>query len=204
MIMLTAWGTMGRCLLVIVLIGVLSCSTSPKRYSQPKYKELPVPVTVEPEIVTTVPETPARIDLPSTTPEPRFYIHRVRWQGETLSIIAKWYTGSWKNWMALSNVNPTLDLNRIVIGTNILIPEDLLKSHKPMPFSFLSSSVPKKRVQTVTSRKPSTTSGTAELFGPIDHDQPSTESGVVEIFGPIENDLSSFDSDTIELFKPIE
>ena len=113
-------------------------------------------------------------------------------------------TGNWKNWKALSKVNPTLDLNRIVIGANILIPEDLLKSHKPMPFSFLSSSVPKKRVQTITSKKPSTTSGTAELFGPIDYDQPSTESGVVEIFGPIENDLSSFDSDTIELFKPIE
>jgi hypothetical protein len=202
--MLTAWGTMARGLLVIVLIGLLSCSTFPKRYSQPKYKELPVPVTVEPEIVAAVPETPSKIEPPSTTPEPLFYIHRVRWQGETLSIIAKWYTGSLKNWKGLSNVNPTLDLNRIVIGTNILIPEDLLKSHKPMPFSFLSSSVPKKRVQPVTSKEPSIASATAELFGPIDNDQLSTESGMVELFGPIENDLSSIDSDTIELFKPIE
>ncbi|MGB6011409.1 MAG: LysM domain-containing protein [Desulfobacterales bacterium] len=195
---------LARSLLVLILVCLLNCSTSPKRHSQPKLKEPPVSVKVESETAVALPETPSEFEPSSLTPETRFYLHRVRWQGETLSIIAKWYTGSLKNWKTLSNVNPTLDLNRIVIGDNILIPEDLLKTHKAMPFSFLSSSDPKKRVQTITSNKPPTASGTAELFGPIDHDQPSAESGAVELFGPIENDLSSINSDTIELFKTVE
>jgi hypothetical protein len=200
---------------------VLNCSTSQKRHSQPKHKELPVPVKVEPETAAAVPETPApmkiklktsavgpetpsELEPPSLTPEPRIYIHRVRWPGETLSIIAQWYTGSLKNWKTLSNANPTLDLNRIVIGANIFIPEDLLKSHKPMPFSFLSSSVPKKRVQALTSKNPSTASGAPELFGPIETDQASIEFGLVELFGPIENEQASIDPEATELFKPPE
>jgi hypothetical protein len=216
----TVYRTMARSLLVLILACVLNCSTSPKRHSQQKLTELPVPVTVAPETAVAVPEisapmevkpktsavvpkTPSELESPLLTPEPRFYIHRVRWSGETLSIIAQWYTGSLKNWKALSNANPTLDLNRIVIGANIFIPEDLLKSHKPMPFSFLSSSVPKKRVQAFPSKKPSTASGAAELFGPIETDQSSIESGRVELFGPIENGQASIDPEA-ELFKPLE
>ena len=131
-------------------------------------------------------------------------MHRVRWPGETVSIIAQWYTGSWKNWKALSNANPTLDPNRIVIGVNIFIPEDLLKSRNPMPISILSSSIRKKSVQSFQSNKPSNESDVTEMFGPIEADLPSVESGKVELFGPIENDLGLIDSDTIEMFKPIE
>lgn len=212
---------MMRSLLVLILICVLSCSTSPKRHSQPKFKEVTVPVSVAPEKVAAVPETlapkkgapkkspvvpetPSKLEPLSTTPEPRFYIHRVRWPGETLSVIAKWYTGSLKNWKALSKANPTLDLNRIAIGANIFIPEDLLKSHKPMPFSFLSSFVPKKRVQIYNSKKPSTASNKAELFGPIEKDPPSIESGGFELFGPIENEQALIAHEALELFKPPE
>ncbi len=219
--MSTVCRIMARSLLVLILICVLNCSTSPKRHSQPKLKALPVPVKVEPETAAAVPktpapmkvrpktsalvpETPSELEPPSFTPEPRFYIHRVRWAGETLSIIAQWYTGAFKNWKALSNANPTLDLNRIVIGADIFIPEDLLKSHKPMPFSFLSSSVPKKRVQAFTSQKPSTASGSPELFGPIETDPLSIESRVVDLFGPIEDEQASIDPEAIELFKPPE
>ncbi len=219
--MSTVCRTMARSLLALFLICVLNCSTSQKRHSQPKHKELPVPVKVEPETAAAVPETPAlmkiklktsavgpetpsELEPPSLTPEPRIYIHRVRWPGETLSIIAQWYTGSLKNWKTLSNANPTLDLNRIVIGANIFIPEDLLKSHKPMPFSFLSSSVPKKRVQALTSKNPSTASGAPELFGPIETDRASIESRVVELFGPIEDEQASIDPEATELFKPPE
>ena len=201
--MSTVCRTMARSLLVLILICVLSCSTSPKRHSQPKFKELPVPVTVEPEAAAAVPEasaqkkvkpktsaivpeTPSKLEPPSPTSEPRFYIHRVRWPGETLSIIAQWYTGSWKNWKALSNANPKLNPNRIFINDNILIPEDLLKSHKPMPLSFLSSSIRKKSVQSSQSKKPSNENDVTEMFEPIEADLPSIESGKVELFEPIE------------------
>ena len=80
-----------------------------------------------------------------------------------------------------------------------------MKSHKPMPFSFLPSSNRKKIVQSFPSNKPSIENDVmAELFEPIATDQPSIESGKVELFGPIENNRVSKDSYTIELFKPIE
>jgi len=67
-----------------------------------------------------------------------FYVHQVKWEGETLSIVAKWYTGSLNNWKAIAKVNPALDPNRIVIGSDIRIPADLLITRKPMPKSFLA------------------------------------------------------------------
>jgi len=156
------------------LLCVLNCSTHQKTHTRQKVQELPVP------------ETPTEPESPLPTPEPGFYIHRVRWPGETLSIIAQWYTGSWKNWKALSNANPKLNPNRIFINDNILIPEDLLKSHKPMPLSFLSSSIRKKSVQSSQSKKPSNENDVTEMFEPIEADLPSIESGKVELFEPIE------------------
>ena len=187
----------------------------------PAGPETPGPKKIEPEPPLAMPATsgskevkskapavvqgvPSKLEPPITTPEPRFYVHKIRWPGETLSIIAKWYRGSFKNWKALSNANPTLDLKRIVIGTNIFIPEDLLKSHDPMPFSFIASLAPKKRVQTFTGKKPSKASGAAHLFGPIEKGQVAEASGRVELFGPIENDQASIAPDVIELFKPME
>jgi len=172
--MSNVWKTIAQSLLVLILLCVLNCSTHQKTHTRQKVQELPVPET------TTEPESP----LP--TPEPSFYMHRVRWPGETLSIIAQWYTGSWKNWKALSNANPTLDPNRIVIGVNIFIPENLLKSRKPMPLSILSSPVRKKDVQSFPTKKPSNESDVTEMFGPIEADLPSMESGKVELFEPIE------------------
>jgi len=172
--MSNVWKTIAQSLLVLILLCVLNCSTHQKTHTRQKVQELPVP------------ETPTEPESPLPTPEPGFYIHRVRWPGETLSIIAQWYTGSWKNWKALSNANPKLNPNRIFINDNILIPEDLLKSHKPMPLSFLSSSIRKKSVQSSQSKKPSNENDVTEMFEPIEADLPSIESGKVELFEPIE------------------
>jgi len=228
------WQTTAKGLMALTLLCVLNCCTYQKTHSRPKLQELPVPVAVKPEKVAVAPKTPSEVEtspklqeLPvpvavkpekvavapktpsevetlATISEQRFYIHRVRWKGETLFIIAKWYTGSGKNWKALSNANPKLNPNRFLINDNIFIPEELMKSRKPMPLSFLSSSVRKKFVQSFPSNKPSIENDVAELFEPIEADQPSIESGRVELFGPIENDRDFFDSDIIELFKPIE
>jgi LysM repeat protein len=172
-----------------------------KIHSRTTLQELPVPVEIKPGTDAVVKKTPSEV---KPTSEPSFYIHRVRWPGETLSIIAQWYTGSWKNWKSLSKANSNLNPKRIVIGSDIFIPEALMKSRKPMPISFLSSSVRKKSVQSFPSKKSSIESDAVDLFGPMDTDQPSIESHRVELFGPIENNRVSKDSDTIELFKPIE
>jgi len=73
-----------------------------------------------------------------------YFIHEVKWNGESLSIIAKWYTGSVENWKVLANINPGIDPGRIHIGQEVRIPEDLLNTRKSMPESFVASFGPKK------------------------------------------------------------
>ncbi len=70
-------------------------------------------------------------------PEPPFFVHVVRWEGETLSGIAEWYTGSWRNWKAIARANSRIDPDRMRLGNRIQIPESLLKTHQPMPREFM-------------------------------------------------------------------
>jgi len=202
--MFTAWQKLAWGIVILSLLCVLNGCGFQKMHSRATLQQLPVPVEIKPEKDVVVKKTPSEVKPPSPTSEPGFYIHRVRWPGETLSTISQWYTGSWKKWKSLSKANPSLHPNRIEIGDNIFIPETLMKSRKPMPISFLSSSVRKKSVQPFPSKKSSIESDTVDLFGPMDTDQPSIESHRVELFGPIENNRVSKNSDTIELFKPIE
>jgi hypothetical protein len=75
--------------------------------------------------------------------EHKSFDHRVKWPGESLSIIAKWYTGDSTNWKALAKANPDLNPNLIRIGDRILIPESLIENEEPMPRDFLPSSTRK-------------------------------------------------------------
>ncbi len=63
----------------------------------------------------------------------QYFHHRVRWAGESLSLISRWYTGSTRNWRKLADANPAMRPNRIRTGDIILIPPGLLKTRKPMP-----------------------------------------------------------------------
>jgi len=62
-----------------------------------------------------------------------YYQHTVRWSGESLSLIASWYTGTQKNWRKLAAVNPHLNPTRIAVGNVILIPTAMLKTRVPLP-----------------------------------------------------------------------
>ena len=74
-----------------------------------------------------------------TTPQRDHFEHVVKWPGETLRIIAKWYTGDAENWPALADANPQIDYNKIRKGNIIYIPENLLKNKKALPKTFISS-----------------------------------------------------------------
>jgi hypothetical protein len=201
-IMFIIWLTRG--LRVLIIFSVLTGCTYQKTHTQSKLQKLPVPVTVKPEPATMVSETPSAIVPSPPIPVPRFYTHRVRWKGETLFIISKWYTGSGKNWKALSKFNPKLNPNLMIINENIFIPEDLMKSRKPMPLSFLSSFIRKKSASSFQANNPSNENHVTEIFGPIESESSSIESATLELYGPVENDPDFIDSETIELFKPIE
>jgi len=61
------------------------------------------------------------------------YRHTVRWSGESLSLIARWYTGASGNWRKLGKANPRINPHRIKKGNFIMIPPELLKTKEPLP-----------------------------------------------------------------------
>ncbi|HYB21219.1 MAG TPA: hypothetical protein VEH09_09825 [Thermodesulfobacteriota bacterium] len=71
-----------------------------------------------------------------TKPKPS-YVHTVKWSGETVSIIAGWYTGNIENWKAVVQANPNIKVYRISAGNKIFIPENLMKTREPMPKEFV-------------------------------------------------------------------
>jgi hypothetical protein len=122
----------------------------------------------------------------STLAEPRFYVHKIRWSGETLSHIARWYTGSAKNWKAIVEVNPGINYKKILIGDKVLIPEELLKTRQPMPRAFLTASVRKEDPFSFLPEQPSEEPERLELFNPIDTHPATTEPEKLELFEPVD------------------
>jgi hypothetical protein len=72
---------------------------------------------------------------------PDYFKHKVQWSGETLSLIAKWYTGRFGNWKALAKENPGLNPNRIGVGNIINIPTEMLNSKEPLPHKVVAKSL---------------------------------------------------------------
>ena len=178
--------TLAKRLLVFALLwGFIGCAYPPK-HAEPQPPQ-PPPAVVEsaPEDIW---EFPAETVLPPPLPKPEShpYVHEVRYSGETLISIAKWYTGSRDNWITIAKANPYLNPNRIFIGDNILIPENLLKRRDPMPLSFLNTSSRKKSAQTLPPKQQSVESYAIELFNPEITEQPATESDTIPLFEPIE------------------
>lgn len=79
----------------------------------------------------------------SPSEEHNYYMHTVKWPGESVSIIAAWYTGKLENWRALASANPEIDPNRIFQGNKIRIPLDMMKTQEPMPQEFVEQFVGK-------------------------------------------------------------
>jgi len=174
---------------VLILIFILTGCAYQQPSLKPAPEEPPPAVEIKSEIPISKPVTPIvpkSSDLEISTSEPRFYLHKIRWQEETLSHIAKWYTGTLKNWKAIAKANPELDPKKIDVGDTISIPEDLLISRKPMPHSFVSASSHKKVMSFPPSKKTSTSSVAPKLFEPIESGPSTIEPDAGKLFGPIE------------------
>jgi hypothetical protein len=72
-------------------------------------------------------------------PRQDFHEHLVAWPGETLAMIAQWYTGSKDNWKKIANANPNIVAEHLAPGDRILLPPDLLRTTKKMPRDFLAT-----------------------------------------------------------------
>lgn len=190
-------------LALILIFFFTGCAYQPPPLP-PAPEESPPPVEIKPE--TPVPESmmPVEPKFETDTPEPRFYLHKVRWSEETLSHIAKWYTGTVKNWKSIAKTNPELDPKKIDVGDTISIPEELLTSRKPMPYSFVRASVHKKDTSLSSSEKTSTPFESPKLFEPIESEPSTIETDSAKLFGPVDTQQPSKEPDAAKLFGPIE
>jgi len=76
----------------------------------------------------------------SAPPEPDLkeidHVHTVSRQGETLSLISSWYTGSIENWPKIAEANPKLQVNKMRLGDQIVIPAQLVVQRDEMPAKY--------------------------------------------------------------------
>ncbi len=77
---------------------------------------------------------------PPPPPQPTYLDHVVQYSGETMGVIAAWYTGSSANWPLIANANPQIQVKNIRIGNVIRIPENLVVKREPLTQEFLSKS----------------------------------------------------------------
>ena len=64
---------------------------------------------------------------------PPYIEHTVKYPGETLGVISKWYTGTAANWRAILAFNPAMKATRIRLGDRVRIPRSLVIRDSPMP-----------------------------------------------------------------------
>ena len=127
-----------------------------------------------------------RAQAAKAPPKPSYYYHRVKYSGETLSIIAKWYTGDADNWQKLAKANPKLNPKRILVGDKIRIPRNLLSTKRPMTRSFVVASTQKKQPKS-SSGTPSQVKTTKTAQKESESPPPessSKEPEILELFGP--------------------
>ncbi len=109
-------------------------------------------------------------------------VHIVQYPKETLSIVAKWYTGEIGNLESLANANPNIDPDHLFLGNEVFIPEHLVKTREPMPKEFISKfyqQPKKKRAPLKPAKKPK--KKVPEIKGPAPLPEDEDD---FEIFGP--------------------
>ena len=135
-------------LVVLAVTAVCAgCATTQMKTSEPSAKTEPLqPIITEPKVApepapAPKPQPPPPPPAPKVkVPEGPYFVHTVKWRGESLSTVAAWYTGTVQNWRALAEVNPQLgDPNRMAVGVKIRIPEKMLRTREVMPQGFAES-----------------------------------------------------------------
>ena len=83
------------------------------------------------------PEAPPASAAPAVPEGTSYFMHTVRYTGETVSIIAAWYLGDKMRYDVLATANPEINPERIRMGMRIKIPENVMKTHEAMPKEFV-------------------------------------------------------------------
>ncbi|MCB0357987.1 MAG: protein kinase [Bdellovibrionales bacterium] len=81
------------------------------------------------------------------TDPPAGLTHTIRTPGESLSVIAAWYTGDYRNWKQLAKHNGDIDPRNLELGQSVIIPEKLLITSEPLTPELLRSVTQKIRAR---------------------------------------------------------
>jgi hypothetical protein len=128
-----SWWVIG---LAVMLLCAACASTGDKPDQLSSAPRAPEPAIPEPTAQEALPPPVVAPSRPS--PEVvAYFVHTVRFKGESVSIIARWYTGDSKNWKILAEHNPDINPNRMFMGSKIRIPEYMMKTKAPMPKEFV-------------------------------------------------------------------
>jgi hypothetical protein len=103
----------------------------------------------------------------------------VRFPDESISIIAKWFTGNLSNWKVLAKCNPKINPNRIFLGDEVRIPRILMTRQDPITHEFVEQAQPgPKRIQAKKPIRPQATIVKTETTPkPVEEEEPP-------LFGP--------------------
>jgi hypothetical protein len=81
-------------------------------------------------------------------PPPSYFVHVVKWRGQTLGKIAEWYTGQFDNWKELSSINDVTAADaKLKLGREVKIPKGLVVQESPLP-------EPKQKVSSRKGKRP--------------------------------------------------
>jgi hypothetical protein len=131
------------------------------RSGPPSVEPAPFPSDEGPSSYSPPPSPPTVKPAP---PGETYFTHTIKWSGETLWMVALWYTGHRSHWKeiseAMTRVNPDVNIHVIRIGDKIPIPESLMKTREPMTKDFVESFYkPKEPPKPTPPQEP-------DLFGP--------------------------------------
>lgn len=88
----------------------------------------------QPSLETATVPASAPVDEPEVNDD-AFLLHIITYPGETLTLIARWYTGDAANWRRIADLNSITSPTALRIGQTIAIPREMLKRNAPMPRS---------------------------------------------------------------------
>lgn len=67
-------------------------------------------------------------------PPPNYFVHVVRWRGQTLGRIAEWYTGRYDNWRKIAPLNDLSVPNAsLKVGREVKIPPEMVVRRRALP-----------------------------------------------------------------------
>lgn len=84
--------------------------------------------------------------VPIEEEKPADLTHKVSFSGETLAMIANWYTGKSANWKLLLEANPKIKPEKIALGQEIIIPGKLIVQRNTLTKKFVQESFAKRKI----------------------------------------------------------